>query len=151
METKQSTEYVVSVAASRAYFGSATIEAESLDDAIRVARQESASEWRARDLGLEPAFGEPFQDYRIVKVEADDGSEEWCPDDEPEIREGLRYSCFVLDDHSTWEQPTYLADRNMTEAEFSERVLAQSSRGCFLVVGIQEDPDCPDESLEWLK
>lgn len=60
-----------------------------------------------------------------------------------EIEAGVVYSCFVLEDNCSWSQPNYRAARDMTEAEFSKLVLADSSRRAFMVCGIAEDPDCP--------
>lgn len=65
-----------------------------------------------------------------------------------DIVSGCKYSCFVLNDDCTWQQPTYRADRDMTETEFAERVLAEFGRHDFLVVGVSEDDACPDEDAQ---
>ena len=57
------------------------------------------------------------------------------------------YSCFVLHEDGTWEQPIFRLKKDMDEQEFSVIVLDKMGRKFFLVACISSDEDAPEESI----
>lgn len=58
------------------------------------------------------------------------------------------YSAFALSDDGTWEQPTYRVPKGLTEGELERAIMRDT--GAFIVFGIQEDRDCPEEYVREL-
>ena len=56
-----------------------------------------------------------------------------------------KWSCFVLNDDGTWEQPTFRVKREMSEGEFQDIVLTHFDRNHFAVYGVDRDEEADDE------
>jgi hypothetical protein len=68
------------------------------------------------------------------------------------MKQNTKWSCFVLHEDGFWDQPTYRLMSDMTENDFTQKVLAEwqsqfRGRKYFLVVGVREDEACPDDDF----
>ena len=113
-------------------------------------------EWAGTDE--DPGF-QGLEELPRLSMRLDPGSEVpagACPEcgcfcyvvAEPDVRKGGQYSVFLLRDDGTWTQPTYRADRDMTYAEFRQRINNGAHRDVFLVCGLGEDDGADEDCVE---
>ena len=137
--------YLVSVSAVGSYSGSYEVEAETIEDARRIALEHKDNRFREQEIMFEPTY-DPFEEYCVAQIDSEDEEEQWYDqENEPKVQPMIQGNddaiCGELRDRGAHELAALSNQDIALRAQLGARVLE------FILSG---PPERTDEQ-DWLR